>query len=140
MFCASKLLSFIGPVPTGLAFWYLDGSPIFAHRCCGTIYVPSMNGSLVGAGLEKVMTTVLAFVAFTLERLVHSPLPSAAGYCLSRPKVNSTSLALKSFPSDHLTPERVVNVSVMLSALQVWPVANMGVSLLVRPLTYSRFS
>src|SRR5260370_12998769 len=109
MFCAPKVLSFIGPVPTGLGFGYLDGSPIVAHRCCGTIYVPSMNGSLVGAGLEKVMTTVLAFVAFTLERLLHSPLPSAAGYCLSRPKVNSTSVAPKSLPSYHLNAQRVVH-------------------------------
>ncbi len=70
MSCAEKLLSFIGPVPTGLVFCapYLAGSPAFAQMCCGTMYVPSMNGSNVGAAVLKVMATVFGSVAVTLEK------------------------------------------------------------------------
>src|SRR5579883_3185626 len=69
MSCAEKLLSFIGPVPTGLVFCapYLAGSPAFAQMCCGTMYVPSMIGSRYAG--EVVPEPILVSVRVLLEHV-----------------------------------------------------------------------
>ena len=53
----------------------------------------------------------------------------AAGYFLASLKVKSTSLAVKGWPSDHLTPCRIVKVSVLRSWLNRYDVANQGICL-----------
>ena len=94
-----------------------------------------MVGSNVGAGLSNLMTTVLASEASTLVKCVQRPPLSAAGNCLSRLNVKATSLASNAWPSDHLTPWRMVKVRVRLSELNWWLVESIGVSWPVTPLT-----
>ena len=96
-----------GPVPTGLVLGSLVGSAMLVHRCSGTISVCAMemaNGTL---GAEKLIVTSLPLVETALI-CCQTPLPSSAGYFLSRLKVNTTSAGVKSLPSLHFTPCRIV--------------------------------
>ena len=63
----------------------------------------------------------------TLLSTDQSEFRSRAGYFFSRLKVNSTSFALKGCPSDHLTPLRIVNVSVLSLLDHAQLVASHGV-------------
>ncbi len=53
----------------------------------------------------------------TLWSTVQSDCRSASGCWLSNAKEKTTSAALKGWPSLHVTPDRIVNVSVLLSEL-----------------------
>ncbi len=60
--------------------------------------------------LEKLNFTVSSLLASTEDSAVQTPVVSNAGTLCSRLKLNATSLALKGFPSDQVTPCRVRTV------------------------------
>src|SRR5579862_4308714 len=100
-----------------------------------------MKGKSVGAEVAKVITTVLWSEAVTLASLVQRPLGSASvAYVLIILKVKTTSCEVKGWPSDQVTPERRVKVSVLPSVDHWWPVASTGVSCPLMPLTNSSVS
>ncbi len=60
----------------------------------------------------------------------HSPALSKATFFLPKFNVKYTSDAVKGLPSDHLTPRRMVKVSVFRSLLHAYDVASQGVMVL----------
>ena len=76
----------------------------------------------------KVITTLLPCWV-TLDSTDQTEFRSSAGNFFIRLKVNATSAAVIGVPSLHLTPLRIVNVSVLLPLLQAQLVASQGVAL-----------
>jgi hypothetical protein len=67
---------------------------------------------LAYSGCLKLSTAVVASGALALAT-TGAPEVYSFGFCLIRLKVNATSLAVNGLPSFHLTPLRMVRVSVL---------------------------
>src|SRR5690348_10341168 len=96
-----------GPVPTGLMSGSLVGSAMEDQRCSGTISVCAIDAANGTFGVVNLMVTSLP-LADTELICAQTPLVSRAGYFFRRLKVKATSPGVKSLPSLHLTPWRIV--------------------------------
>ena len=103
----AKLSSMKGPVPTGCVLASFTGSLMLDHRCCGTIGVCAIEIAKGTLAAEKFIVTSLP-LAEMLVICCHTAFVSSAGNFFKRLKVKTTSAGLKSLPSLHLTPCRMV--------------------------------
>src|SRR4051812_18412698 len=116
MFCGVHWPSVNGPVATGWLTTCVDGSLYVDQMCCGTMLTWFATWKNAGAAAcVNVRTTSSLPLLVTLESSDHTDCRSMAGNCLSRLNVNTTSSAENDWPSLHCTPERMVNVSCVLS-------------------------
>src|SRR6516164_2163226 len=80
---------------------------------------------LPACGVANLMTAVLGPVAVALTG-AGVPVWAREGFLASRLKVKATSAALNGLPSLHLTPDRVVRVSVLPPSEKAYVVASIG--------------
>src|SRR5205809_7842727 len=118
MFCPVQALIVNGPVPTGSLTTCAAGSLNADQICWGTLAVcPAIWQKFGTADWLKVKATLSSPCWLTLWMTCQSDCRSASGCCFNSAKLNTTSAAVKGCPSVHFTPERMVNVSVLLSVL-----------------------
>src|SRR5699024_345038 len=104
-----------GPVPTGSSLVVSTGSSMSSQMCSGTMTVFPMACSYANWGSSNVTSTVRSSVASA--SVIGKAAALVAGCSSIMLKVNATSSAVKSSPSDHSTPSRSSNVATVPSSL-----------------------
>jgi hypothetical protein len=96
-----------GPVATGFSFAQVSGSVTSFQMCSGTISCWLMMYAAGTSAAFRWKTTVSPFTSIE-SMCCHSPWVSRAGVALIRLNVKSTSAGVNGFPSDQVTPLRIV--------------------------------